>query len=370
MILRLMWKMAVEEALNTREIAARLNAQELYTRSGVPWSHSNVRAKLLSESTLRAIVIFRNPGRTLAGHGVRLNKDGTTKHGDSVVIQLDPILTPDEVVELERAMGRLANGKPKSTPQGYPLSKRLFNTCGSHYVGMKRTSRPGRSYRCSGKAQRWPGDPKCTCDAVDADAVEAAVWHEVVKLLGDPERLQAMAAEWVGITAGDQTSHTDRIAELDRQVAERQSAIERVVIEYAKAGLPVVAVEAATRALTEELSQLQAMRTEAASWLAETEAAEQRAKDLQTLATVARERLHDMTPDEQGEILALLDVTVTITGPVPKPRLGAACSLTESFRDAARLVPDELTDDQWAAVEPMVKAWEPAAHRLLPGGPW
>ncbi|SEO01705.1 Site-specific DNA recombinase [Actinacidiphila rubida] len=366
-VLRLMWSMAVGEALNTREMASRLNAQELYTRSGVPWSHTNLRAKLLADSTTKAIVTFRNPNRSKAGHGAKLNKDGLPKHGESVVIPLAPIFTPEEVADLVRAMGRLANGAPKSKPYGYPLSKRLFNACGGHYVGMKRTGRPGRWYRCSGKAPRWPGGPQCDCDAVDADAIEVAVWCEVVKLLGDPDRLQAMAAEWIGMTAGDQTSHADRIGDLDRQIVDRQKALATMVVDYAKAGLPAVTVQAATRALTEELDQLRAMRAEAASWLAETEAADQRAKDLQALALVARERLHDMTPDEQGEILALLDVKVTITGPVPRPRLGAACSLTQSFRDAGRLVPDELTDNEWAAVEPMVKAWEPAAHRLLPG---
>ncbi|WP_347560648.1 transposase [Streptomyces sp. AcH 505] len=197
--------------------------------------------------------------------------------------------------------------------------------------------------------------------------MEGAVWGDVVGLLGDPARLKAMAAEWVGMAEGDQTNHADRIADLDRQIKEREQAITTTVTDYAKAGLPVVAVQAATRALTEELEQLQAMRTEATAWLEETEAAEQRAHDLAALADVARTRLHDMTPAEQTEVLALLDVRVTITGPVPKPKLGLSCSMTEWFKENNRLVPDELTDDMWALVEPIVKAWEPKNHKLIPG---
>ncbi|WP_435813767.1 recombinase family protein [Streptomyces tauricus] len=366
-ILRAAQKMAVDEALNTREMAARLNALEMVTRSGKPWSHSNLRAKLLSDSTLKAIVTFRNPNRAHAGHGAALNKDGTAKHGKTVTIDLDPILTPEEAADLARAMGRLGNGKPKPKPHGYPLSKRVFGHCGAHYVGMKRSGRAGRWYRCTGKAQKYPGDPMCSCDMVDADAMESAVWGEVVGLLGDPERLKAMAAEWVGMSAGQQTNHADRIADLDRQIREREQAITTTVTEYAKAGLPAVAVAAATRALTEELEQLQAMRNEATAWLEETEATEQRARDLAALAAMARERLADMDPADQAEVLGLLDVRVTITGPVPRPRVGLACSMAEWFKENDRLVPDELTDEAWALVEPIVKAWEPPNHKCRPG---
>ncbi|CAM5649896.1 Recombinase OS=Streptomyces microflavus OX=1919 GN=Smic_61110 PE=4 SV=1 [Streptomyces microflavus] len=68
-----------------------------------------------------------------------------------------------------------------------------------------------------------------------------------------------------------------------------------------------------------------------------------------------------MTPAEQADVLGLLDVRVTITGPVPKPKIGLSCSLAEWFEERERLVPDELTDEAWALIEPIVKAWEPGA---------
>jgi hypothetical protein len=83
---------------------------------------------------------------------------------------------------------------------------------------------------------------------VDADAVEAAVWSNVVGLLGDPDRLRAMAAEWVGTTAGEKTSYADRITDLDSQIGDREAALVRTVTEYAKLNLPKVALEAASRA--------------------------------------------------------------------------------------------------------------------------
>ncbi|MGQ4728774.1 MULTISPECIES: transposase [Streptomyces] len=371
LVLKAMWGLVVEDGMNSNQLAERLNVLGLLTRSGVPWSACNARAKLLSESTLNARVIFRNPNRTRAGHGAKFGRDGKPLNGETVIIKLDPIFTPEEVAALKSATGRLANGKPKSQPQSYPLSKRLFNEhtgCNSHHVGMARTSRGGRWYRCTGLAAKYPGDAVCDCKMVDADAMESAVWDEVVNLLGDPHRLRAMAAEWVGMTEGGKLQHADRIADFDSEISDLDKAITTMVKEYAKAGLPASAVAAASAALTEERLQLADLRDEAAQWLEETKATAQRAHDLEALATMARTRLADMAPADQADVLGLLDVRVTITGPVPKPKIGLSCSLAEWFEEHERLVPDELTDEAWALIEPIVKAWEPEHpnRRLIP----
>ncbi|WP_405465584.1 recombinase family protein [Streptomyces jietaisiensis] len=224
-ILKAAWKMVVEEGMNGREMAARLNALGMVTRSGKPWSHSSLRAKLTNEATVNATVTFRNPNRAHVGHGAALNKDGTAKHGATVTIKLDPIFTQSELAALAAGLGQTFKGACKPKPQPYPLSKRLFNEhtgCNAHHVGMKRSGRAGRWYRCSGLASKCPGDSVCTCKMVDADAMEAADWGEVVNLLGDPEPLKAMAAEWVGMAAGQESNHAARIADLDRQIKERE----------------------------------------------------------------------------------------------------------------------------------------------------
>ncbi|CAL9534307.1 hypothetical protein SUDANB106_04122 [Streptomyces sp. enrichment culture] len=364
-VLREARRMLVEEGLSTPDVAARLNAQGLMTRSGRPWSYGNLRNKLVSPAVTEAKVIFRNASRTGSGHSVKVGKDGTPRHGESVTIGLPPIFTPDEVAELRRALGRSATGKPKPQASVYPLSTRLYGLCGSHYSGMRRPG--GRKYRCSGRRPKFEGAPVCDCEMLDADAVEAAVWGDVVKLLSDPDRLKTMAAEWVGLAGSDQATHADRIADLDRQIRERQDALNRAVEQQIRADSAALAtaLQAAVTKLAEEVEQLQEMRAEAEAWQAESAAAEQRARDLETLATVARDRLADMTPTEQAEVLALLDVRVTVTGPTPKTQVGQACGLAQWFVDHGRLVPGPLTDEAWAKVEPIVKAWEPSNHRLL-----
>ncbi|WP_170181492.1 transposase [Haloactinospora alba] len=89
------------------------------------------------------------------------------------------------------------------------------------------------------------------------------------------------------------------------------------------------------------------------------------AADLEALATTARDRLADMPPDGRAEVLELLDVRVTVVGPVPLPQVGKPCSLAKWFVDRNRPVPGPLTDQQWAVVEPVVAEWERAARRWV-----
>ncbi|MFE3143412.1 transposase [Streptomyces scopuliridis] len=88
---------------------------------------------------------------------------------------------------------------------------------------------------------------------------------------------------------------------------------------------------------------------ERGAWQEEAAAAEQRPSDLQTLARVAPDRLHEMAPPQQAEVLSLLDVRVTILGPVP-PRIRRDDQVAGWFRSRERVVPD-LSDDAWALAE-------------------
>ena len=198
------------------------------------------------------------------------------------------------------------------------------------------------------------------------------MWAEVVNLLGDPDQLRAMAAEWVGMADTDQDAQRARVADLNQQVADREKAMTETLTEtlttYARLNVPASTIEEVVTTLTGELEQLKEMRDEAQRWMDETQAAEQRANDLAASADLARTRLADMTPEEQGEILALLDVRVTVTGPMPDRKTNKGCTLTKWFADSGRLVPPPLTNEVWALVEPVVKAWEPPNHRLIDGG--
>ncbi|MGW7702028.1 zinc ribbon domain-containing protein [Kitasatospora sp. NPDC054768] len=91
-----------------------------------------------------------------------------------------------------------------------------------------------RNYRCSGKAETVPGSGVCSCSYIDAAAVEQRVWSEVVTLLGDSKKLEALAAEWVGMSDGNQEAHAERIVDLDRQIDSMKASIAAVIVAAAK----------------------------------------------------------------------------------------------------------------------------------------
>lgn len=365
-VLRRARELLVIEDLNMRATAARLNAEGLFNRSGRPWSHQNLRKRLMSTTVLETMFIFRNTA-VKNGRGPKVDQNGQPLYGETVRINLDPVFTPEEVADLKAAVGA-PSGKPKGQAGVYPLTKRITAQCGKHYIGGKRHKGPGRWYRCKGRQEEYANGPTCDDPQIPAAELEAAVWAEVVNLLGAPDQLKAMAAEWVGMDdATDQDAQRARVDDLDRKVAAREQSIKNTVKTYMRSGLPIDLLNEELADAKAELEKLKELRDEATAWLEETQAAEQRANDLAALAELARTRLADMTPTEQADILALLDVRVTVTGPMPERKTNKGCTLTKWFTASGRLVPPPLSDETWAKVEPIVRAWEPPNHRLIDG---
>ncbi|TWE17921.1 recombinase family protein [Kitasatospora atroaurantiaca] len=348
-VIRRVYAMVVTGGLNLRQVAIRLNADGLRTRSGRPWSLANLRDRIMSRAVLAGELVFR-------GEHARTDADGRPVWGEAVAISLPRILTDEEATALCAKVAARAN-KSNRNQAFYPLTGRLVSLCNSPYTGASRESmRNGRrNYRCSGKTEQVPGQRVCDCSYVDAEAVENRVWTEVVALLGNAKRLGKLAAEWVGMTHGDQPAHAARIADLDGQIDDMNASIAAVIVASAKQRQSPNAIAAATKALNDELEQLEEMRAEATAWLAEIEDTHRRAQDLKRLAKMARHQLVDMTPEHQGEILALLDVRVFIEGPVPMRRGGVACTVQAWYRSAGLEAPaSDLSDDDWELIAPLL----------------
>ncbi|MCX5446857.1 recombinase family protein [Streptomyces nigrescens] len=347
---------------NWRRLALKLNSEGWKTRKGLPWDYRNLKQRLTSTASLDAQVTFRNANQCSSRNKTKLNSDGAPVFGSSVVIPLDPIFAPWEVEELRRVVAR-CSAQDSSVRNAYPLSGRIFNAhnkCEKAYKGLSRAARSGRWYCCSGKSEEWAGAPICSCSQLDADALETRVWQEVRNLLGDPQRLGAMAEEWADINSGQRGNHESRIGELDHQIKMQNKAIAAVVAMAAKEAVandvenPEEAIAEASRSLRTELENLKKLRNEAAEWQAESASAEQRIMDLTALSETASENLENMSLEEKGEFLELLDLKVLITGPIPSARMGQRCSVYKWFRSHNRLVPRAVSDAEWSAIEPLM----------------
>ncbi|MFE1879070.1 recombinase family protein [Streptomyces diastatochromogenes] len=65
------------DGMDWGEVAGQLNLAGLFTRSGVPWSRDNLKARLMSRAVLEGIQVFRDPrsGASSAGRGTKLDRD-------------------------------------------------------------------------------------------------------------------------------------------------------------------------------------------------------------------------------------------------------------------------------------------------------
>lgn len=145
------------------------------------------------------------------------------------------------------------SGKPKGQAGVYPLSRRVHAQCGHHYIGGKRHKGPGRWYRCKGRQEEYAHAPTCDDPQIPAAELEAAVWAEVVSLLGDPAQLRAIAAEWVRMADTDQDAQRARVADLNQQVADREKAMTETLTTYARLNVPASTIEEVVTTLTGEL---------------------------------------------------------------------------------------------------------------------
>ncbi|WP_107426682.1 recombinase family protein [Streptomyces albireticuli] len=352
-VIRLVHHWVTGEGLSFRKAAIRLNAQGKVTRSGKPWSYPNLRDRILSDPVLKGELVFR-------GKHAKVDISGSLAWGDRVAIPLPRILTEEESTELQNSV-RGYRKRSAANRNFYPLSGRIVGLCGSPYTGHGRGSVQGcdRFYRCDGKREKTPGAAVCECSYVEAPTLEKRVWSEIVQLLGNSTKLEELAAEWVGMSTGDHGAHKERIDELDAQIASINSAIAAVIVATAKQNAGSVdapeAITRATAALNDELGQLHQMRDEAASWLTEQEEADQRAWSLHELARRARRELADMEPEDQAEIMELLDLKVIFEGPVPVRTGGVTCSVQAWYRSTDLEIPAaDLSDSEWDAIAPLI----------------
>jgi DNA invertase Pin-like site-specific DNA recombinase len=349
------YELLVNRGKEPYEVEDLFNAEGHPGPSGRGWPRGSLRYVLTTQAVQESRRVFRNP----KGRRTRLNADGTPRFGETVVIKLDPVFSPEQLVRLNVALARTARGSRAEAEAIHPLSEHLISECGAHRTGVSKTGRSqARVYRCTGTRARE--GVKCDCAQIDAEAVENKVWSEVCRLLEDPVRLERMAEDWLGMIEGSEVNYETRLKELDEQIEEQEAIIdatsEAAARRAKRKGLDrnatQEAIARATRDLEANLESLESLRDETRAWQKEAEQARTRAQDLQRLAETARTRLHSMDADQQAEVIDLLGLKVTILGPVPrKTRLDDRIS--NWFRERDRAVP-VLTDAAWEKVAPIL----------------
>ncbi|WP_130334989.1 recombinase family protein [Streptomyces sp. BK022] len=338
----------VEGGYTVDRAAHLLNLMGRLTRKGVEWTGSNLRHKFRN-TALDGFVVYRNTDPVInkrRTNVTKLNPDGTPKHGPMMIIDTPMVFELDRLMSIRNAL-RKNGGWTLSGPYKYhPLSTRVIGQCGAHYTGVWVKAEDRRTYRCSGN--------KCGDSVIDAVALEEVVWDSLKNFLGDKSKLREIAADWVTTVPDHRKMYMSRIEDLEKQIEASRSLITNTLLTLAQNGVDATAINDAIGKINEDVNTKQAMLDDAREMLEEAEEAAQRAEDFQRLVEIASFNLENINDRQKAEIMDLLEIQVTLTGPVPlEGRFGPDSDIEQWFAERG-VQPVEMTDELWAEVRPRI----------------
>ncbi|MEU8269114.1 recombinase family protein [Sphaerisporangium sp. NPDC049002] len=302
-MLRLVTGWIVDGGLTRGRATARLNEQGYRQRNGKPWHQDNLRDML------------RCPA--LKGELTWGGDSASGKYGEAVIIPVEPIIPPGRWGALQVALRQ--NTRVSGQRKEYPLGQgRLVSPCGLVYGGVSRESETTRVYRCRGRRWTATGAPKCSCPNLNADALDQRIWREVVALLGSPDRLEAMANDYLGNRAAQIESERGELERVTAQITRLETSVTTTIVDYARQGLPADAVKAATEQIGQDLERL---RKRQAELTAQGASGPPEIGRLSAMAGQAGLRLKSMPLAQQVEVLQTLDLRVSVLDMTRSPRL-------------------------------------------------
>jgi len=180
----------LEHGMTTGEVARALNAEGFLPRKAPRWSQTNLR-NVLKRVQLGGTWTYGKTG-----------KEG------AATIAVPPVMAPERFALLQ-ARVRATSLDMRRGLRAYPLTGRLFGTCGHHFHGIGRADRRVIRYRCT-YARDLPHHDRCPEPSVRADDMESAVWSAVCRVLSDPDWLETAAGDWLGTLQGRPTPSATR----------------------------------------------------------------------------------------------------------------------------------------------------------------
>lgn len=217
--IRLAASLLVDKGCSTWEIAERLNALGCKPARAAKWDNILLRYMLQREMLVPAI------------------------------------LDKQTFARVQKALAS-TSFKKRSRDHVYPLSLRIVGKCGERYHGVFRRDMNVRFYSCNSK--KWENrHERCEDPSIRADDIEYVVWEQVCDLLSKPERLVALADEYLGLRGQQIEFERDEYKETQKKTEALDKAIQSTLVTSAKAGLGPRDIEAAVAELTGERDALQ-----------------------------------------------------------------------------------------------------------------
>ena len=315
-------ELLVDEGRDLASAASTLNALGMLPRKAPRW-YPDLLRQVMSERARMGEVIWGKPERISS-------RNGGTPFGPAHAHPGRARRAPPERFGLVQQALHRRSPAALAASRTYPLSLRMTSPCGQVYHGVSRNDIGLVQYKCRGsKWQPWPEWRSCGCPRLKAEDIEARVWAEITSLLTDGDRLRALAEAYLGMTGSDGEAQAGKLASLESRIATLRDRVSAGVAGYIRAGLDPEDVAAAMEQLKEELAALRRRRDDIARALEDGQARSGSLDEPGKLAALAAGRLAHADLAMQSDVLALLDVRVTVLDRTRTPALrieGVICS--------------------------------------------
>jgi hypothetical protein len=193
------------------------------------------------------------------------------------------VLAPDRHATVHEALGTTTG--PRRRQEFYLLSRgRLIPECGARYHGVSRKERGTATTAVRDRARR--PTPAAAASGCTRTRPTSLVWSEVTALLSQPERLLALADEYLGIRETEVEVERDHIEAIDTKLATLREARAQRVAQALKAGVGGVGAKAAVAEL-EPGERPAPHRARLEEWRDHNQAEKERIRRLQGLAAYA-----------------------------------------------------------------------------------
>ncbi len=299
-----MLRLAVREIIGGRSVwktAQLLNSLGYRPRTVPAWTEHRLR-RTLKTAQISGTWAYGRPNDESRG----------LSEGDFSV-PIPAIISEEDHAELRRILFGKYTEIHRSENKLYILSKGvLISPCGRRMRGMARTARGSRWYVCPGSEVR-AGAARCDCKKINSDWIEELVWAEVCAMLGNPDRLLALATDYLGQhTVMFEKSEDPR--DIDSKIEQLNLAKTTRVATALKAGIDPELLKAAVSSIDDEIEAWR-RRLEQVRELQDLAADNHgHVSKLQRLAERADAQLKTLSRRDKRTVIEALDLKVRVLG--------------------------------------------------------
>jgi len=304
-VVRLIFKLYIEDGLATKKLAAHLNALGIsprYAKDSIKFRRPGRRSKEHSLGVWRGPRINQMLKNTAYyGEWWWGRRSDTRKREDWIRGEVPAIISKELFDKAQAQMRAKTKFAARNARRKYLLSGIIrCELCGCTFIGtasrIKRKSGPylRRYYRCCG---RHSDAKSCHSLTLRADEIEEAIWQDIKRFVSQPE---TVLAQLEAIQEPDHEDFDALLGEFDAQLKEKLAAEERLLRLYASdSKFTEVALDSALETLSDERDHLQTYRQELVQRQLDGQAFNQQLLDARVLLAALQDRIENASFEEK-----------------------------------------------------------------------